>query len=123
MTERPCFEVEFSDGTVIVADAEHQWLTSGAIRTTQEIAETLPTAHTVTNTAAIHRADADLPVPPYTFGATLGGSTADPEIQMWIGGEAPSALGAAVQDRIPAEYLRASETQRRALLAGLLDTC
>ena len=123
MTERPCFEVEFSDGTVIVADAEHQWLTSSAIRTTQEIAETLPTAHTVTNTAAIHRADADLPVPPYTFGATLGGSTADPEIQMWIGGEAPSALGAAVQDRIPAEYLRASETQRRALLAGLLDTC
>ena len=24
---RPCFEVEFSDGEVIVADAEHQWLT------------------------------------------------------------------------------------------------
>src|ERR1700692_4269060 len=24
---RPCYEVEFSDGTVIVADAEHQWLT------------------------------------------------------------------------------------------------
>ena len=27
MLGRPCFEVEFSDGTVIVADAEHQWLT------------------------------------------------------------------------------------------------
>jgi len=26
MTGRPCFEVEFSDGSVIVADAEHQWL-------------------------------------------------------------------------------------------------
>ncbi|MHB1474059.1 MAG: replicative DNA helicase [Dermatophilaceae bacterium] len=26
MTGRPCFEVEFSDGAVIVADAEHQWL-------------------------------------------------------------------------------------------------
>ena len=26
MTDRPCFEVEFSDGSVIVADAEHQWL-------------------------------------------------------------------------------------------------
>jgi replicative DNA helicase len=25
--DRPCFEVEFSDGSVIVADAEHQWLT------------------------------------------------------------------------------------------------
>ncbi len=27
MVDRPCFEVEFSDGEVIVADAEHQWLT------------------------------------------------------------------------------------------------
>jgi len=26
MTGRPCFEVEFSDGSVIVADAEHLWL-------------------------------------------------------------------------------------------------
>ena len=25
---RPCYEVEFSDGDVIVADADHQWLTS-----------------------------------------------------------------------------------------------
>ena len=28
MTGRPCYEVEFSDGTVIVADAEHQWRTT-----------------------------------------------------------------------------------------------
>lgn len=27
MTDRPCYEVEFSDGSVIVADAQHQWLT------------------------------------------------------------------------------------------------
>ena len=27
MTGRPCFEVEFADGTVIVADAEHGWRT------------------------------------------------------------------------------------------------
>src|SRR3954468_12665288 len=27
MDGRPCFEVEFSDGTVITADAEHQWRT------------------------------------------------------------------------------------------------
>ncbi len=70
MVGRPCFEVEFSDGTVIVADAEHQWLTEtrasrksaqaatvgynryksqqtfAAVRTTRDIAETLrcPTA-------------------------------------------------------------------------------
>jgi replicative DNA helicase len=27
MHDRPCYEVEFSDGEVIVADAQHQWLT------------------------------------------------------------------------------------------------
>ncbi|MBZ4622006.1 replicative DNA helicase [Mycobacterium avium] len=65
MLGRPCYEVEFSDGTVIVADAAHQWLTEtrvsrksaqaaavgynryknqrtfAAVRTTAEIAETL----------------------------------------------------------------------------------
>ena len=34
MLGRPCFEVEFSDGAVIVADAEHQWPTRRGIRTT-----------------------------------------------------------------------------------------
>ena len=38
MTDRPCFEVEFSDGTVIVADAEHQWaIEGGQIVTTQHV--------------------------------------------------------------------------------------
>jgi replicative DNA helicase len=65
MTGRPCYEVEFSDGTVIVADEQHQWLTDtrasrksaqaaaagytrtknqrtfAAVRTTGEIAQTL----------------------------------------------------------------------------------
>ncbi|MFD4784660.1 replicative DNA helicase [Rhodococcus qingshengii] len=27
MVDRPCYEVEFSDGTVLVADEQHQWLT------------------------------------------------------------------------------------------------
>ncbi|WP_409485686.1 replicative DNA helicase [Arsenicicoccus dermatophilus] len=67
MVDRPCYEVAFSDGSSIVADAEHQWLTDtrasrraasaartdgvrrGAtqalpgVRTTTEIAETLRT--------------------------------------------------------------------------------
>jgi len=37
MVGRPCYEVEFSDGTVIVADAEHQWPTESGIRTTAEL--------------------------------------------------------------------------------------
>jgi len=27
LSDRPCYEVHFSDGSVIVADSEHQWLT------------------------------------------------------------------------------------------------
>ena len=41
MTGRPCFEVEFSDGAVIVADAEHLWLVTvdwnQIVRTTAQI--------------------------------------------------------------------------------------
>jgi replicative DNA helicase len=37
MTGRPCYEVEFSDGTVIVADSQHQWPTARGIRTTVQL--------------------------------------------------------------------------------------
>ncbi|TFV56635.1 replicative DNA helicase [Mycobacterium sp. PS03-16] len=37
MLGRPCFEVEFSDGTVIVADAAHQWPTASGVRTTAQL--------------------------------------------------------------------------------------
>ena len=37
MYGRPCFEVEFSDGTVIVADAEHQWPTARGIQVTESL--------------------------------------------------------------------------------------
>ena len=37
MLGRPCYEVEFSDGTRIVADAQHQWPTGYGSRTTAEL--------------------------------------------------------------------------------------
>jgi replicative DNA helicase len=37
MLGRPCYEVEFSDGTVIVADAEHQWPTAYGTRATGQL--------------------------------------------------------------------------------------
>ena len=81
MIGRPCYEVEFSDGTVIVADEQHQWLTDtrasrksaqaaaagynrsknqrtfAAVRTTREIAETLrcPTADQRLNHSVVER--------------------------------------------------------------------
>ena len=249
MTGRPCYEVEFSDGSVIVADALHQWFTetraprrsvraalvgadgsqhqgtSGSVKTTEEIARSLrcDTAdgrlnHSVPVATAAELPDADLPLSPYVLGAWLGAghsaaarlTTADPEILANIeaegfqvaangplsysirfpdpfvgeracavcgvtfipktsqvrtcgkvcGGKArfvspqvpppacpdcgrPSSgfqrcqacrnhhgtvqsllrsMGVLNDKHIPAAYLRASESQRRALLAGLLDT-
>ena len=37
MLARPCFEIEVSDGTTIVADAAHQWPTSDGIRTSAQL--------------------------------------------------------------------------------------
>ncbi|MEU1425576.1 replicative DNA helicase [Nocardia sp. NPDC005746] len=252
MLDRPCYEVEFSDGTVIVADEQHQWLTEtrssrrsaqqaatgqnryrnqktfAEVRTTAEIAATVrcTTAdrrlnHSVVNTKALQLPERELLLPPYTLGAWLGDgssacaqlTTADPEIvyrienegivathsdsaplryslrlpedapidprdcivcgtefipftsevrtcgrscggkARFVSGPAPSptcpqcggpsiglrlcqscrnsvgsvqarlrTIGVLNDKHIPAEYLRASETQRRALLAGLLDT-
>ena len=170
MHGRPCYRVTFSDGTEIVADEAHQWLTEtrasrksaqtaavqynryksqrtfAAVRTTREIAETLrcPTAdrrlnHSVSNAKPLQGEAAELPVPPYTLGAWLGDGTtaaaqitsADPEIVMRIEAEGfvegtlqarLRTLGVLGNKHIPLNYLRASEEQRRALLAGLLDT-
>jgi replicative DNA helicase len=211
LRNRPCFEVGFSDGSVIVADAEHLWRTttsasrrqtaeaSGtpqwsiqayprqALRTTMpqrvgrlmnaettavhpdavttaEILETLrhPTDgrlnHAIENCQALELPARDLPVPPYTFGVWLGDghsagarvTTADPELVTYVEGDGfevvPSTvhpmlfgirrprhqghslvrdlreLGVLGDKHIPMSYLRASKRQRRALLAGLLDT-
>lgn len=37
MLGHPCYEIEFSDGTVVVADAEHQWPTTRGIRTSSQL--------------------------------------------------------------------------------------
>ncbi|MFD4265430.1 replicative DNA helicase [Rhodococcus sp. NPDC058481] len=136
MVDRPCYEVEFSDGTVLVADEQHQWLTElsgiSAVRNTADIATTVDAEHAVVNARALQLPAATLPVPSYTLGAWLGdGTTAatawsvDPEIAMRIEAEDDADLPAAgeVGDRrIPTVYQRGSESQRRLLLAGLLDT-
>ena len=193
MTERPCFEVEFADGSVIIADAEHQWLTDTRVsrrsaqaardgrnrmrtqrtlpevRTTAEIARTLRTTaadarlnHSVKLTKPLALPWRDLPLSPYAVGAWLGDgtsaaaqiTTADDEMVMLLEAEGlvvtPTAarmryslrlpvadiptrdnstveevlkaIGLLGDKHIPVAYQRASEPQRRALLAGLLDT-
>lgn len=84
--DRPCYQVQFDNGTAIVADADHRWSTrtrseraKGAppsVRTTTEIAETLRRQgqrnHSIDIAGPIEVPDADLPVGPYTLGAWLG---------------------------------------------------
>ncbi|WP_413966290.1 replicative DNA helicase [Actinacidiphila polyblastidii] len=126
MTGRPCYEVTFDDGTKVVADADHQWLTEtrasrrsarqdgGAVRTTKEIAATLRCTgpadrrlnHSVVNATPLELPDRELPVSPHTLGVRLGA-------------EAGAADG---EGAIPAAYLRASAAQRTELLRGLLDS-
>ena len=102
MHGRPCYEVEFSDGEIIVADTDHQWLTwtrrarrydaqaRGHARefaspvppevvTTGQIARTLrcPSAdhrpnHAVSVPQPFGLPHADLPIPPYALGIWLG---------------------------------------------------
>jgi replicative DNA helicase len=130
---RPCHEVTFSDGSVIVADGGHRWLThtrrerragrSGAVRTTDELCQTLhprgtrQANHSVLTAAPMRLPFADLLVAPYVLGAWL--SDARPPVRVSYG--LLRTLGVARERHIPMTYLRASEGQRRGLLAGLLD--
>jgi replicative DNA helicase len=235
--DRPCFRITFSDGTTVVADAEHQWVTRdraarrspdgvARVHTTAELAATVhcQTAerranHSVDNAAALQLPESALLLSPYALGAWLGDghsadariTTADAEILMHLEAEglvvtpqrgtilygltlprtavaerscvvcgatflpatsqvrtcgkscggraravsqpvaAPTCadcggascglercqacrndhgtvrallrtLGVLKDKHVPAAYLRASEAQRRALLAGLMDT-
>ena len=91
MHDRPCYEVEFDDGEVIVADENHQWLTWDSPRTggrgfsglvppqvvtTGAIARTLRrdmalrrSNHAVALTAPLQRPVAGLPVPAHFLSA------------------------------------------------------
>jgi replicative DNA helicase len=143
MTGRPCFEVEFADGTVIVADAEHGWRTEmagagAAVRTTREIAATLWSGageelrpnHRVRTTAPLQLADAEVAVDAYAWGAAAvepwSTTVADQELVMRVGG-VPTAMSPDVEQlhraggRLPVALLRGSESRRRDLLAGVLD--
>jgi replicative DNA helicase len=144
MRGRPCYQVEFSDGEVIVADESHQWLTWTShaagfvppqVVTTGQMAAALRSPalggrsrYAVAMPRPLDLPEADLPVRPYALGATLAGRPLAgvagrvglPIAQSARIGRADHALGGIGNGRIPPGYLRASAAQRRELLAGLL---
>jgi phage terminase large subunit-like protein len=100
---RECFEVVFSDGTRVIADAEHRWRTTAcnrgnmrgvpksewsaraggsAVRTTAEIAASLyikgqpgRSNHRIPLAGALELPHVDLPIDPYVLGVWLGDGT------------------------------------------------
>jgi len=142
MLSRPCYEVVFDDQTSIVADAEHQWVTTMA-------ADRVLAAALAAGRSRIGIPDhlipslAICPLGVHTTREIAGTLLASdhgsanhavpvthplelPDRDLPV---APYVLGtqlACTQDladaRIPVQYLRASRAQRMALLAGLLDS-
>ena len=98
MTGRPCYEVEFSTGEVIVADAEHQWVTDSrrdrdrlkgrggkhagpkpSVKTTREISETVllrnERNHRIKVVPSVTGTERDFELEPYMLGLWLGDGT------------------------------------------------
>ncbi len=91
MHDRPCFEVAFDDGSVIVADADHQWFAYDfpawkSHRSKPQVVTTRQMLHEgvyapgdgrpnwcVPLAKPLVLPDADLPVDPYVLGCRLGG--------------------------------------------------
>jgi replicative DNA helicase len=123
MTGRPCFAVQFDDGTVVVADAQHQWRTTAPanlpddpdpdlaagrrVVTTAELASTVRAtadgrpAHAVAVASAAELPAKILPFPPYSLGAWLSCgtsrdallTTADREIILQLEAEGLRVIG------------------------------
>jgi hypothetical protein len=102
MLDRPCYDVRFSDGEVLTADASHQWRTTTklarrrgrgpAVVTTTQIAAELRRGddvnHHVELAGVIRCPAAELPVDPYVLGVWLGdGTSTSPEITCGRGDE------------------------------------
>jgi deoxycytidine triphosphate deaminase len=121
MTDRRCYEVEFSDGRTVIADAAHQWATQtrrlrrnglpARVFTTEQIAATLTRGseynHHVAISAPVDYPTIPLPVDPYVLGAWLGDGSVSPQRRGL--------------EHVPDLYLTAGIEQRLLLLQGLMD--
>jgi deoxycytidine triphosphate deaminase len=125
LIERPCRAVDFSDGTTIVADVDHQWQVwtredrsrrgGSRIVTTGEIERTLKYSateynHHVAQALPVEYPRRPLPVDPYVLGAWLGDGTstaaeitsADPPIlhELVLAGESVRPVAGPIHYRV-----------------------
>ena len=87
MLGRPCHEITFSDGSTMICDESHEWLTTSkaerrrhappSVKTTGEIAARLRVGdehnHHVHLTRSVQCPERDLPIDPYVLGTQLAG--------------------------------------------------
>jgi replicative DNA helicase len=99
---RPCYDIQFSDGTVITADEQHQWPTRRGTLITADLraGEEIPTAAPVELPEVAENGD-----DPYRVGRWLAGDNGE-ELRGY--------------DTVVSRYLRGSLRQRAAMLRGLL---
>lgn len=98
---RPCYDVEFSDGSVIVADEQHQWPTTAGVVTSGE----LRVGHVIVAAAPNLAAAPGLPAP-----AVVG---------RWICGDDNDACEG--DYAVVGRYLRGVRAQRRPLVHAVIE--
>lgn len=80
---RTCYRIRFDDGSTVICDDEHRWLTTSgrenrvtAVRTTEEIRDSLhlygQAHHRIALAGPLQLDDVDLPADPYVLGCWLG---------------------------------------------------
>lgn len=134
-------EVVFSWGRTIKCHPRHEWAGYDRGRKRERVLETqeIPTAEgrsrfIIPEVSPLGGKESDLPVDPYTLGAWLGDGTSSAPLlcgsegdlqhyQRFLGLQALlKGLGVWQNKHIPVQYLLSSESQRRELLSGLIDT-
>lgn len=118
------YRLEFDDGSVIYADARHQWLTydadkpdqsKGSVVTTKDIADALgisggkPVHAVPVSKALVTYKSLFLPLTPYNLGSQVGCNCK------------PRDKFSTTYDIIPPIYLRSSIDHRLELLRGIMD--
>jgi len=142
MNDRPCREVVFSDGSSVVCDLDHQWVTidkngrrrgsrRSRVVTTADIERSLVTRgeynHQVQLAAPPRYPKRELPIEPYVLGAWLGDGTstkaeitcADPEILDEI---SRAEYGVAPQRTRPLVYRIGGVGHTRNVFTGRLES-
>ena len=114
--DQPAYRLTFDDGATLVAGAEHRWLAKTIgdavdgwrVVTTQQMLDAGVTAHDDYQWRIPLAAPVEYPERSYTTDPYVLG--------VWL------ALGLLNDKHVPGDYLLGSVSQRRELLAGLLDT-